>query len=217
MIPLEAPMINKNVFLNDVLFSLYGADNLGWPALARTHLQRILYLCAALSALSNTDWGYEFSNTLYGPFNGHISVAPDDLVHQRYAEVVRVSVQKDSRMKVSYRITESGTQRVRSITKLKRECERLAWIQSVMGILTIYGPAVMSKLAYFEPTFARMKRENRSGAIDLSAGDNQSIQLLRRLTDELEKEYSIHLETPSSHLILYFDYLSRDIGTPRTT
>src|SRR5438128_1993521 len=121
-------MVNKNDFLNDVLFSLSTANKLRWQALARTHLQRILYLCAALSGLSNTEWGYEFSNTLYGPFNRHISLAPDDLVHQGYAEVVELRVRKDSRMKATFRITESGKERVELITRLKREGRRLAWI-----------------------------------------------------------------------------------------
>jgi hypothetical protein len=210
-------MINENVFLNDVLFCLYSADRLRWPALARTHLQRILYLSAALSGLSQTQWEYEFSSTLYGPFNGQISIAPDGLVHQRYAEAVDVRVQKDSKLKASYRITDFGAQRVESIIRLKRERQRLGWIRAVMESLTIYGPSVMSKLANSEPTFARMKLQNRRGTIDLSLQENQSIRLLRRLTAELEKEYSLQLETPVSNLILYFDYLSRDIGTARTT
>lgn len=208
----EVGMSNKNEFLNDVLFCLFTADKLRWPALARTHIQRTLYLCAALSGLSNTEWRYEFSNTLYGPFNGHISNAPDDLVHQHYADVVELRVRKDSRLKATFRITESGKERVELITRLKREGERLVWIQSVMGILTIYGPAVTSKLAYLEPTFTLMKLENRHGSIELSGEDNQSIQLLRRLGAELETKFSIRMDTPISNLILYFDYLSRDIG-----
>jgi uncharacterized protein YwgA len=203
---------NKNGFLNDVLFALYSADELKWPALGRTHLQRILYLCAALSALSDTEWGYEFSNTRFGPFNAEISQAPDDLVHQRYAEAVKVSVQKDSRMKASFKITPSGKQRVQIITSLKQESRRLAWIGSVMEILTVYGPAVMSKLAYLEPTLTRMKAENRQGPIDLSTEDNQSIQLLERLGQGLKQNFQIALETATSNMIVFFDYLSRDIG-----
>lgn len=205
-------MINRNAYLNDVLFALYAAEKLGWTALARTHFHRILYLCAALSALVDSEWGYDFSNTLYGPFNRYISTAPDELVHQRYAEAVEVTVQRDSKMKATFRATEAGKERVELIAKLRREQRRLAWIHSVMGVLTVYGPTVTSKLAYFEPTFTTMKLENRRGAIELSGENNQSIQLLRRLSDQLEREYSIHLDTPVSHLIFYFDYLSRDIG-----
>jgi hypothetical protein len=207
-------MINQNVFRNDVLFSLHAADKLGWPPLAPTHLQRILYLCAVLSTLSNTDWGYEFSNTPFGPFNGEISQAPKDLVFQRYAEAVKVIVQKDSRMKASYHITKSGVERVQIIGNLKREHQRLAWISSVIGFLTVYGPAVMNKLAYLEPTLTRMKLENRHGIIDLSLDDNQSMQLLNRLNEELKRKYQVDLVTPVSNLILYFDYLSRGLGRP---
>jgi hypothetical protein len=205
-------MINKTVFLNDVLFSLHGAHQLGWPALRRTHIQRILYFCAALCGLSNTEWGYEFSNTPYGPFNRDISTAPNKLVYQRYADVIEVAVFRDSRMRATFQITESGKERIKLITTLKRESIRLSWIRSVMEILTIYGPSVTSKLAYLEPTFNRMKQENRSGAIDLSADENESMHLLLRLNEELKRTYSIDLDTQTSNLILYFDFLSRDIG-----
>jgi len=208
-------MITRNVILTDVLFSLYATDKLKWPALARTHFQRLLYLCAALSALSNTEWGYEFSNSLYGPFNGQVSSAADELVHRGYAEALDVRVLRNSKMKANFRITESGRRNVEFISNLKQERQRLGWIETVSGILNIYGPAVMSKLAYFEPTFIRMKQENRIGPIDLSIEENQSIQLLHRLSDELKKTYSIHLDTPTSNLIFYFDYMSRDIGKGR--
>jgi len=197
-----------------VLFSLHAANKLGWSTLAPTHLQRILYLCAVLSTLSKTEWGYEFSNTPFGPFNGEISQAAKDLAYQQYAEAVTVIVQRDSRMKATYQITKSGIERVQIIASLKREHQRLAWINSVMGILTVYGPAVMNKLAYFEPTLTRMKLENRQGTIDLSLEDNQSMQLLDRLNDELKRKYQVDLDTPVSNLILYFDYLSRSLGRP---
>jgi hypothetical protein len=214
VIPPDPSMTNQNVFRNDVLFSLYAADKLKWPALGRTHLQRILYLCAVLSSLSDTDWGYEFSNTPFGPFNSEISKAPNDLVYQRYIDAVTVVVQRDSRMKASYQITGAGVQRVQTIGSLRLERQRLDWISSVMEILTVYGPAVTNKLAYLEPTLTRMKLENRKGTIDLSLEDNQSMQLLNRLKEELKRKYEVNLVTPVANLILFFDYLSNDLNRP---
>jgi hypothetical protein len=82
-----------------------------------------------------------------------------------------------------------------------------------MKILDIYGPKITTKLAYKEPTFSQMRRQNRGGAIDLSPEDNLSLRLVQTLHDELDDKYSLQLDTLASKLIAYFDYLSTDIGS----
>ena len=41
---------------------------------------------------------------------------------------------------------------------------------------------------------------------------HRKAQQVRRLNEELKRTYSIDLDTQTSNLILYFDFLSRDIG-----
>jgi uncharacterized protein YwgA len=205
-------MIDNRLFLNDVLFVLYSGDSLSWNDLNRTNFQKILYLSAALAPLVKIDWEYEFTNAPYGPFNREIYKASDLLKHYGYADVTELLIQKDSKMRISYKITERGRAEVDSIRRLKKERERLHWIGTVMKVLDIYGPTVITKLAYKEPTFSKMRRENKGGVINLSPDGNRSIRLLRLIADEMNKEFSIELDTLTSNLIAYFDFLSRDIG-----
>lgn len=205
-------MIGNRIFLNDVLFVLYSGNSLEWIDLNRTNFQKILYLSAALSPLVKIDWGYEFTNAPYGPFNREIYRASDRLKHYGYADVTELLIQKDSKMRISYKITEKGRAEVNSIRRLRKEQDRLLWISTVMKVLDIYGPTVITKLAYKEPTFSKMRKENKGGVIDLSPDENRSIRLLRLIADEMNKEFSIELDTLMSNLIAYFDFLSRDIG-----
>jgi hypothetical protein len=116
-------------------------------------------------------------------------------------------------MRVSYRITKEGSVEVDLISQLGKEKKRLEWITMVMKVLDIYGPTIITKLAYREPTFSTMRKENKGGAIDLSPEENQSVTLLASLKQELKAQYSIELDTITATLIAYFDYLSKDIGT----
>jgi hypothetical protein len=206
-------LIGKRIFLNDVLFVLYAGDSLAWPDLTRTNFQRILYLSATLAPLATIEWGYDFTNAPYGSFNGELLQASDLLVvSYGYAEATDVKVQRDSKMRAKYRITRSGKVEVNSICRLRREKERLEWITTVMKVLDIYGPKVTTKLAYEEPTFRRMRKDNKGGVIDLSEDENQSMRLINRLISELSQKHSINLDTTISKLITYFDFLSKDIS-----
>jgi hypothetical protein len=200
-------------YLNDVLSVLHAAETLDWPDLNRTNFQKILYLCATLAPLAHIDWGYDFTNAPYGPFNRGIHHAADVLVHHGYAELTSLTLQRDSKLRARYRITPSGSREADRICKLQREKKRLDWITLIMKILDIYGPKITTKLAYKEPTFSQMRRQNRGGAIDLSPEDNLSLRLVQTLHDELDDKYSLQLDTLASKLIAYFDYLSTDIGS----
>jgi hypothetical protein len=205
--------MNNRILLNDVLFVLYAGERLSWPDLNRTNFQKILYLSCALAPLAGIEWEYSFTNAPYGPFNRDIHQATDQLVYHGYAVTTNLIVQRDSKMRVSYRITKEGSVEVDLISQLGKEKKRLEWITMVMKVLDIYGPTIITKLAYREPTFSTMRKENKGGAIDLSPEENQSVTLLASLKQELKAQYSIELDTITATLIAYFDYLSKDIGT----
>jgi len=201
------------IILNDVLFTLYCAEVLNWKELNRTNFQKILYFCSVLSPLVGIEWLYDFTNANYGPFNTKIHNAPDKLVHYRDAIPTSVTLQIDSKLRASYKITNQGIDKVHEICKLKKEKDRYNWINVIMKVLDIYGPKIVTKLAYKEPTFHEMRSQNRGGIIELDAEDNQSLSLIKDLSYELNKNYSLQLDTLISKLIVYFDYLSKGIGT----
>jgi hypothetical protein len=206
------PIKAQRVFLNDVLFVLSAGNSLGWPTLNRTGFQKILYLGAALSPLIGMDWGYEFTNAPYGPFNSQIHIASDLLVYRKLAAYSSVTIQRDSKIRATYSITQRGITEVEVICGLGEEKDRLKWITTLMEVLDIYGSPVITKLAYQEPTFSLMRSQNRGGPIDLSATENRSIELIERISHGLKEEFAINLDTMTSNLIAYFDYLSRSIG-----
>ncbi len=201
----------SRAFLNDVLFALYAAKSLDWPDLNRTNFQKILYFCTVLSSLVEIEWGYGFTNAPYGPFKREIHQASDILVPYGYVEVTNLTLQRDAKLRARYKITPKGESEVVRISQLRRERKRLEWITLVMKVLDIYGPTMVTKLAYKEPTFRTVREQNRR-IIDLSPDDNRSIELVQKLSVELDQEYSIQLDTLVSQLIVYFDFLSSDIG-----
>ncbi len=83
-----------------------------------------------------------------------------------------------------------------------------------MKILDIYGPQVITKMAYREPTFSQVRRHNQR-TIELSPEENRSIELLQKLDSELNENYRITLDTLASKLIVYFDFLSSGVGGTR--
>lgn len=201
----------ERVFLNDVLFTLYAAQILEWPDLNRTNFQKILYFCAVLAPLAKIDWGYDFTNAQYGPFKSNIQDAVDRLVPYGYARPTEITLQKDSKLRARYKITSRGNQEVERICHLKKEKERLDWIIQIMKVLDVYGPKIVMKLVYNEPTFNKIRKQNQR-AIDLSLEENGSIELVEKFSTELDQSYSIQLDTLASKLIVYFDFLSSDIG-----
>ncbi len=200
------------IFLNDALFVLHSARILNWPDLTRTNFQKILYFCSVLSPLAKITWGYDFINAPYGPFSRQIHRAVDTLVVYGYAQIEELTVQKDTKLRVRYKISDTGVREVSQISRLRQEQERLDWVHTIMKVLDVYGQTVITKLAYKEPTFYSMRRHNRGGIIDLGTKENESIMLLEQVENELRRRYTINLDTLISKLIAYFSYLSTDIG-----
>lgn len=204
-------MLIKHEVLNDVLFVLNAADSQGWPDPNRTNFQKILFFCSVLAPLAQIDWDYSFTNAAYGPFNGDIHQAADLLKLHGFAEVPDLTVQRDAKLRASYRITSQGKIEVERICRLYREKQRLDWIDLIMRVLRIYGPKMVTKLAYKEPTFSQVRQQNRK-AIDLSIEQNRSIELISDLSEALHSKYSLDMDTLTSQLIVYFDFLSTDIA-----
>ncbi len=200
------------IYLNDVLFSLHAAHALHWPDLNRTNFQKILFLSAVLAPLIRLEWGYEFTNAPYGPFSRNIHQAADTLIHYGYAEPVSIKLLKDSKLRARYKITSLGEQEVEAICRLERERIRRGWIMTLMKVLDIYGPTLIIKLAYREPTFAQMRSQNKGGVIDITESENQSLHLIDQLIRTLKERHNIDLDTLTSKLITYFDFISEDIG-----
>lgn len=205
-------MQTERVFLNDALFVLYSASVLTWPDLTRTNFQKILYFCSVLSPLAKINWDYDFSNAPFGPFSREIHRAVDILVVYGYAQVEELTIQKDAKLRVRYKISNNGVKEVSQIKRLKKEQERLDWIYTIMKVLDVYGQTVITKLAYMEPTFYSMRRRNKGGIINLGMEENQSIMLMEKVDSELQQKYLINLDTLASKLITYFSYLYTEIG-----
>jgi len=206
-------MLLDSIYLNDVLFVLKAAKDLDWDRINRTNFQKILFFCSILSPLVQDEWGYDFTNANFGPFNSDIHKATDIIVQYRYAKVTELSVRRNATLRASYEISDLGQKQIILITKLSRERMRLNWISKVMKVLDIYGNKVITKLAYQEPTFAEMRMQNRGGTIHIEISQNRSWQLLEKLCTELGSKYDIDLDTVDSQLITYFDFISKKLDS----
>src|SRR5262245_55981249 len=122
----QKTMQPDRIYLNDALFVLDSANKLNWPDLTRTNFQKILYFCSVLSALVKIDWRYDFTNAPYGPFNRQIHQAVDNLVIRGYANMEEIKIQKDSKLRARYTISNTGIHEVKQITGLRNEQERLS-------------------------------------------------------------------------------------------
>lgn len=197
---------------NDILFALYGANLINWSTLTRTNFQKILFFCATLSPMIDIEWGYTFTNFSYGPFNRDVHQAPELLIPYGYIEMVNFKYQKDSKVRATYKITDLGNKEVDLISMLSKERKRRDWIILVMNILDIYGPKMVVKLAYQEPTFSEIRKQNQK-VINLSKEQNLSLHLIDKISTTLDKDFNTSLDSVTSKLIVYFDFISKDIAT----
>jgi hypothetical protein len=203
-------MKENYIISNDTLFVLYASKMSQWSEINSSTIQRILYFCAILSPLVSIPWIYNFSNTIFGPFNGEINLSLKNHVLNGYAKINNVYVNNDSKVRGDYKILDDGISEVEKISMLGMEKERLNWIILITQVLDIYGPKILSKLALCEPFYSQI-RLNRQRHINID-DDNQSIVLIGRIKDELAVKHSIELDTTISKIIFYFDYLSNEIG-----
>ena len=201
--------MDENILgLNDTLSVLSVADWLNWQPVSRTNFQKVLYFCAVLSPLIELNWKYYFSNAPYGPFNRTLLKAPDRLVIYGDAKVSDVLIQRDSKLRATYLITERGKTKISTITRLESENQRYQWIHLVMSVLSMYGQGFITKLAYQEPNFERVRNGNIGGIIDLE--ENLSVELINNIEEEFRHYSEIQLDTNASKMLAYFDYISSE-------
>jgi hypothetical protein len=201
--------------LSDVLFMLTAAEKLDYPSLNRTAIQRILYLAAVLYPINGTEWGYPFTNARFGPFNQFVNQSADRLVQLGLCKTDDLSVTSAGSIKASYSVTDPGMKEASRITLISVQQRRFNWIFSVLKALDIYGTSIISKLASIEPSYARMRAQNKIGVIDLGADENQSLPLLESLSDSLRKNFQIDTSTAPEKLGLYFDFLSSGLANSK--
>ena len=133
------------------------------------------------------------------------------VIKYNYAEVEKLLIQKNNKVRANYLITELGENQFSKIIYLSNERKRYKWIKLIMKILDIYGSTVITKLVYNEPNFVLTRKQNRS-QIDFSIEKNLSLSLISNLSSELNSNFSYKLDTLSSKIIVYFNFLFEGIN-----
>lgn len=201
--------------LSDVLFLLTVAGEQNIAGLNRTAIQRFLFLTAAVCPLAGFEWGYGFTNGRFGPFNRFVSRAADRLVLKGLCEFKDFDVKEDGSIRAIYQATAAGQAEAVRITKIDAERRRCEWIKAVVTAMDIYGPAVITKLASREPSYADMRARNQNGLIDFYSSGNPSVTLIDTLGHHLKERFDISIESLMEKLTLYFDFLSSDLVRAR--
>lgn len=129
------------IMKNDLLIIAYNMSEDGWSGANKSTFQRILYFSAALSPIfiPNNIWSYNFSNTLFGPYNNEISVQMNDLHVKGFFELESRKIYA-TRVEDRYSISDRGKAVCRNnLFLIDTLRSKVAWFNILVKALSIYG------------------------------------------------------------------------------
>lgn len=201
----EASLIIKN----DILIIAYYLREYGWNEVNKSTFQRLLYFSAVLSPIfmPKEEWAYNFSNTLFGPYNNELSLEINDLETKGFLSLVERKVYTN-RIEEKFNISQMGIEncehRIFLLNTLKT---KVSWFNVLVKTLSLYGESFLSKLVKEDPNiFYQNEMNKRSKLIINDSSDNLSKEFFEFI--KLKGINSdVNLNNNQDYLLLFFDVL----------
>ena len=197
---------------NDLLLVAFFMKENAWKNVNQTNFHRVLYFSAVLAPIYLFDekWGYDFSNTIYGPSNIIITEQLRELSVKGFLEIEKITV-LTNRTEELYCITDEGIGFCKTVLFcLKNKKKRVAWFKIIVKLLSLYGNDFMSKLIKEEPNIHNQSLENQKSKLFIDNSENnlskQFFEFLKKQTDETLDSKNMKNE---DYLLLFFDILYR--------
>lgn len=157
----------KNKIKDDILIISYYFSQNEWKSANKVSYQRVLYFSAVLAPIfiKNSKWKYDFSNTLFGPYNNEVSHSLQELYIKGDLELVRRNIYQN-RVEESFKISEQGIKKCEMyIFTLEMNKTKKEWFKIIVKALSLYGEAFLSKLVKVDPNVLNMNNINSTGKI----------------------------------------------------
>ena len=201
-----------NYFINNDLLSIsYYAKENNWKDISKTNYQRILYFSAVLSPIFIPDykWKYDFSNTLFGPYNSDITEALKKLAIE---ELICISKRNISSNKVyeNYKITNKGERLyLDKLAQINSEVNKYKWFKIIVKVLSIYGTPFLVKLVKSDPNIVFQYDMNIKEKLYIDSSENNlSKEFFIFLKENYKSKHNISM-IDEDYLLLFFDVLYR--------
>lgn len=203
---------SNNILKNDILIISYYLDKNSWESASKTSFQRVLYFAATLSPIFIPDekWTYDFSNTLFGPYNNEISKIIQEINIKGFLNLDRRNIYKN-RIEERYNISKSGVKICEEIlfklVNIKSKCE---WFDIITKTLSIYGEDFLSKLIKKDPNVMNLTMLNSYKKITIdNSEDNISKEFFNFIKQKGTERLNLEKKNDKDVLLLFFDILYR--------
>jgi len=183
----------------------------GWKSANKTTFQRVLYFAAVLSSIFTSEaWTYNFSNTMFGPYNNDIVDELNDLFVKGF---IKLEDRKtySNRIEERFSINQKGIKLCEeTFLKLNPLKSKILWFDIIVKTLSIYGEDFLSKLIKEEPNVYYQNKENKNSRLIIDeSSDNLSKEFFSFIKCEGKSRLNIELKNDYDYLLLFFDVLYR--------
>ncbi|WP_405081758.1 hypothetical protein ACI48J_03800 [Paenibacillus chitinolyticus] len=194
---------------NDLIIMAYYIEKYEWNEVNKSTFQRLLYFSAVLSPIfmPNENWGYIFSNTLFGPYNHELGIEINELETKGFLELKERRIYTN-RIEERFTISKLGIdtfeKKLFNIATLR---PKILWFNTLVKTLSLYGEEFLVKLVKEDPNIYYQNEMNkRSKLVTDNSSDNLSKEFFQFLK---EKGISndINFSMNQDYLLLFFDVL----------
>ncbi|TPE00967.1 hypothetical protein FJO98_13370 [Enterococcus sp. PF-2] len=200
----------SNTMKNDILSISYFLEKNNWESTNKVSFQRILYFSSVLSSvfLKDYPWVYDFSNTMFGPYNNEIADSISELHVKGYLNLVERNIYSN-RTEESFSISDNGEKQCENIIfRLDSNKDKTKWFEIIVKTLSLYGESFLSKLVKEDPNVMNMKLTNSSGKIiSDSTSNNVSREFFLYLKEQGLERVDLQEDDDVGVLLMFFDVL----------
>ncbi|MBF2518377.1 hypothetical protein IA940_00395 [Listeria marthii] len=200
----------NNTMKNDILSISYFLKKNNWDSTNKVSFQRILYFSSVLSSIFLKDypWVYDFSNTIFGPYNNEIADNISELHVKGYLNLVERNIYSN-RTEESFSISNNGEKQCENfLFRLDSNIDKMKWFEIIVKALSLYGESFLSKLVKEDPNVMNMRLTNSSGKIISDCTSNNiSREFFLYLKDEGLERVDLQEDDDVSVLLMFFDVL----------
>lgn len=205
-------MKKQDIMKNDILIASYFMNKYGWKDVYKSNFQRVLYFATVLAPvfLKDYNWGYDFYNTIFGPYNNEIKEYIGKLSTKGLIKKSETRIYSN-RTVVKYNITIKGIESCEKVLfRINDINSRIKWFEIIIKVLSIYGNDFMSRLVKQEPNIVEQGESNfRTRLVTDNSDENMSKMLYDFLKSRGKEKFSIDQNSDEENILLFFEVLYR--------
>lgn len=209
---MKSKMREEFTLRNDIILVAYFINKNNWSSASKTSFQRILYFAAVLSPvfIPEEKWVYDFSNTIFGPYNNDISKKIQELLAKELLELEERQF-FTNRIEERFRISDKGIVICEStFFRIKDLHSKIEWFDIIIKTLSIYGEEFLSKLIKTDPNVVSQNMINSYKKISINdSEENVSKEFFNYIKEKGKEKLTLETKEDKEFLLVFFDILYR--------